>query len=179
MAVAVYVNPQTKKLELSGNKDLAKLILDGLDSRRDKVTTLLHRQMTSSKNPGRRRKDQDLRFMPDPSTMTTDDLRYWIPLMVRKTNGHGKPNWGIQAKKPIWWPESEQFKCPKLAASSLLTNKLNSFLICSSDWRKQCDRKGRRFVDVLRSIANAYTAWLSRNFAVSAGGEGSFILLFL
>ena len=45
--------------------------------------------------------------------MTTDNyalvfqaqLRAFIPEMLKYSTGRGKPGWGKESCKPIWWPE--------------------------------------------------------------------------
>ena len=55
----------------------------------------------ASKTPGKRTTDDNVQFMPDPFTMMSENLRYWIPLMVRKTNGNGKSNRGRSKEADI------------------------------------------------------------------------------
>lgn len=59
-----------------------------------------------------------LEFVGDTNTsqmnfMTADDcalvfqaqLRAFIPEMLKYSTGRGKPGWGKESCKPIWWPE--------------------------------------------------------------------------
>ena len=45
--------------------------------------------------------------IPTPvSKMTQSQLRTFIPLMLKYSQNRGKPGWGKQNHKPIWWPEN-------------------------------------------------------------------------
>ncbi|XP_026547906.1 nuclear respiratory factor 1 [Notechis scutatus] len=37
--------------------------------------------------------------------MTQAQLRAFIPEMLKYSTGRGKPGWGKESCKPIWWPE--------------------------------------------------------------------------
>uniref|UniRef100_A0A0A9XAI2 DNA-binding protein Ewg n=1 Tax=Lygus hesperus TaxID=30085 RepID=A0A0A9XAI2_LYGHE len=37
--------------------------------------------------------------------MTQAQLREFIPIMLRYSTGRGKPGWGKECMRPIWWPE--------------------------------------------------------------------------
>ena len=45
--------------------------------------------------------------IPTPvSKMTQSQLRTFIPLMLKYSQNRGKPGWGKENHKPIWWPEN-------------------------------------------------------------------------
>lgn len=37
--------------------------------------------------------------------LTQAQLRSFIPLMLKYSTGHNKPNWGKESSRPPWWPE--------------------------------------------------------------------------
>lgn len=44
--------------------------------------------------------------IPTPvEKMTQAQLRAFIPLMLKYSTGRGKPGWGKDSTKPLWWPE--------------------------------------------------------------------------
>ena len=44
--------------------------------------------------------------IPTPvEKMTQAQLRAFIPLMLKYSTGRGKPGWGKETTKPIWWPK--------------------------------------------------------------------------
>ncbi|GAB6020080.1 hypothetical protein CHUAL_002816 [Chamberlinius hualienensis] len=44
--------------------------------------------------------------IPTPvEKMTQAQLRAFIPLMLKYATGRGKPGWGKEATRPVWWPE--------------------------------------------------------------------------
>ncbi|XP_040567479.1 DNA-binding protein Ewg [Lepeophtheirus salmonis] len=44
--------------------------------------------------------------IPTPvEKMTQAQLRAFIPLMLKYSTGRGKPGWGKDATKPVWWPD--------------------------------------------------------------------------
>ena len=44
--------------------------------------------------------------IPTPvEKMTQAQLRAFIPLMLKYSTGRGKPGWGKETTKPVWWPK--------------------------------------------------------------------------
>lgn len=44
--------------------------------------------------------------IPTPvEKMTQAQLRTFIPLMLKYSTGRGKPGWGRESTKPVWWPK--------------------------------------------------------------------------
>lgn len=44
--------------------------------------------------------------IPTPvEKMTQAQLRAFIPLMLKYSTGRGKPGWGKESTKPVWWPK--------------------------------------------------------------------------
>ena len=44
--------------------------------------------------------------IPTPvEKMTQAQLRAFIPLMLKYSTGRGKPGWGKESTRPVWWPE--------------------------------------------------------------------------
>lgn len=44
--------------------------------------------------------------IPTPvEKMTQAQLRAFIPLMLKYSTGRGKPGWGKETTRPVWWPE--------------------------------------------------------------------------
>lgn len=37
--------------------------------------------------------------------MTQAQLRAFIPLMLKYSLGRGKPGWGLESTRPLWWPK--------------------------------------------------------------------------
>lgn len=37
--------------------------------------------------------------------MTQAQLRAFIPLMLKYSTGRGKPGWGKESTRPVWWPK--------------------------------------------------------------------------
>lgn len=43
--------------------------------------------------------------IPTPvDKMTQAQLRAFIPLMLKYSTGRGKPGWGKESCRPVWWP---------------------------------------------------------------------------
>ena len=43
--------------------------------------------------------------IPTPvNKMTQAQLRAFIPLMLKYSTGRGKPGWGKESCRPVWWP---------------------------------------------------------------------------
>ncbi|XP_065844770.1 poly [ADP-ribose] polymerase 2-like [Oscarella lobularis] len=149
IALALYVDPATRKVDYCGNKDFAEIVIDALETsgKKEEVTALIQRMMTSKKRTkGKRRQEVHGKRvqMPDPSIMSAPELRYWIPTMVVNTTGEGQPHWDKEEKRVPWWPAGLPFKSPR------------------TDWRPKKDRGSPKFVTILRSIATSYKNWLSK-----------------
>ena len=44
--------------------------------------------------------------IPTPvEKMTQAQLRAFIPLMLKYSTGRGKPSWGKESTRPVWWPK--------------------------------------------------------------------------
>lgn len=44
--------------------------------------------------------------IPTPvEKMTQAQLRAFIPLMLKYSTGRGKPGWGRESTRPLWWPK--------------------------------------------------------------------------
>ena len=44
--------------------------------------------------------------IPTPvEKMTQAQLRAFIPLMLKYSTGRGKPGWGKESTRPVWWPK--------------------------------------------------------------------------
>lgn len=44
--------------------------------------------------------------VPTPvERMTQAQLRAFIPLMLKYSLGRGKPGWGLESTRPLWWPK--------------------------------------------------------------------------
>ncbi len=44
--------------------------------------------------------------IPTPvEKMTQAQLRAFIPMMLKYSTGRGKPGWGKESTRPVWWPE--------------------------------------------------------------------------
>ncbi|CAB4065153.1 NRF1 [Lepeophtheirus salmonis] len=56
--------------------------------------------------PGKQQKLSIVEGIPTPvEKMTQAQLRAFIPLMLKYSTGRGKPGWGKDATKPVWWPD--------------------------------------------------------------------------
>ena len=118
IALALYVDPRTRKVEYSGNKDFAAIVIDalGTSGKKDEVAALIQRMMTSKKRTkGKRCKKAKRLQMPDPSELSSTELRHWIPTMVVNTTGDGQPHWDKEEKRVPWWPAGLPFKSPRFA----------------------------------------------------------------
>ena len=51
--------------------------------------------------------------------MTQDQLRRFIPRMLRCSTGKGKPGWDKESNRPPWWPEEMPWANVKSDARSL------------------------------------------------------------
>ncbi|OWK50967.1 Nuclear respiratory factor 1, partial [Lonchura striata] len=77
------------------NSELPPLTIDGIPVSVDKMT-----QVSGQGDPG---EQQPLH--PGNLEHVRAQLRAFIPEMLKYSTGRGKPGWGKESCKPIWWPE--------------------------------------------------------------------------
>ncbi|KAE8746266.1 hypothetical protein FOCC_FOCC006938 [Frankliniella occidentalis] len=70
--------------------------------------------------------------IPTPvEKMTQAQLRAFIPLMLKYSTGRGKPGWGRESTKPLWWPKEIPWANVRMDARSedekqKVSNELNA-----------------------------------------------------
>eukprot|EP00069_Balaena_mysticetus_P013121 bmy_08076T0 len=79
------------------NSELPPLTIDGIPVSVDKMTQNLLGGTNTSQTSFMTADDHTLVFQAQ--------LRAFIPEMLKYSTGRGKPGWGKESCKPIWWPE--------------------------------------------------------------------------
>ena len=107
MAVAMYVDCETKMLNICGNKAFSSYMARLLKSH-ERAMLLDFFDAFSGLI------DADLNEL-DPDSMSVEQLRHRIPLLVVKTTGRGRPYWDDEGKRVPWWPVALPIKSPRFA----------------------------------------------------------------
>lgn len=55
--------------------------------------------------PRNHQRHKFLKPLTPPTLLFQAQLRAFIPEMLKYSTGRGKPGWGKESCKPIWWPE--------------------------------------------------------------------------